>query len=1657
MGLIAMKIQNYFMLIFLILVLGISSAYADMSVYQFTQESGTYTEFDDGDILEDSDDELAGDDKYWEEIEIGFDFDFNGETFDYCGINSNGFIQLGEYTSTYAYVTWPFTDSDFSNTLCAFNNDLQPQEDGSSNIQVKLIGSEPNRVFVIQYTDFRIYGVSDENFDFQIRLLENGYKVQYVYGEMNIGGYQFDTQVGIKGDDDDDYHNRYAYDGENTWETSEQGTDASDYLDIDTEFFPEDGLTYTFYVPPMIYSSSEAFQNANNITKGIADSWVIGVLIATEEEASALNISNFDFNTNGTTNPADISDAKLFYSGSSSSFDDSEQFGSTIINPNGDFSFTDDLELLEGDNYFWLTYSVNEDASIGNVVDAECTSFDIYSPSDDETNSYTPSPSAPSGDRTIVGPMSGIYYVGEGGDFGTFSEAFYAVDQNGVSGDITFYIISDIMEFETALLPRWGEVGVGGYSVTIMPNGENDYTISGNHGGNIFFFDGVSNVTFNGSSTVGGTSQEVTISNTSTVAVTNLIAFRSSDIVFENLNVHGYEKGNGAGILFEAVTDGRIENCHVYRLYSGMAVANGCEDLVITKNYIGGDDEEDEIEQMGFTTIATDYSVDGLEFTENTIRGIRDTDDAASVRGLNLTNVINAEFSRNKIFDMDNDIGCYAVFVYSTDPTLELNIDFTNNFIYDIEAGPTNFPAGIVFYQANTVNLYHNTIALEGSKTCNSISAPLFMQGLLTDIDFRNNIVVNTFTGASGGNYICYANATGVTFDDAIINMDYNNYYLTGTTTTFLYYVDGAGSGSFATLSDWKNATDWDENSTSTQPSFVSADDYHITGTTITDPIFQGDTEILDFVTDDIDFVEGSEAIFDVRVEGNNPMGADCATPIIGLQRDISQFEEIFCEGDEVYLEFTPAITGWIDDISRNITPTFKNVWFENGEQINTESEDYSFDRNSMTIHSVTEGYKDYYAEFAFLGQTGETSNSSVYVEAPIVILSQPEGAEACVGDESIVLSIDAQGTVMSYQWQRLDGSTWVDVEGETYREMFVDLSQGAEGAYYRAKVYGPGNCGVSELTSKSVQVVVRYPLGDPYLTYHFIPNYVCLGDAISITANAEGDIFGYQWQKDLAGEWIDISTIENPTATAKTFVIDPTNQQHTGSYRCMLYGSYVCGTPLKYTDVIDINVFPLFEIVRQPQEQIIVCRGDLVNIDVVIDGLLVEDDPYIPTYQWFKDGKMIDTDVNPTANDPILYIDDIDFASSGSYNVQIYKEDCRGREVIGSEDAVVYVLATPEITQAPRSRTANLGDNLHFEVKAHVEGAPTDYPIHVQWFKGVKPGVPMEDSEFIEGSQASYLNIRSIKPTDYSEFYYVEVTGLCGTAQSDYFAISEKPMIDILTQPTDMNACPMTDVTFTVEAEVSTIGPMMHYQWRFNGAELSDAGIVSGAMTSELTLTGADAAWAGMYDCVITLDNGDDTKTSNGAELTFVELPAIVAQPIPMLDLQTDDMMEISVVATGDDIMYQWYKDDTEIVGATNANYTIDVVVVEDAGIYTVKVYNECEEIMSEQSVVTVTLLSHSSVDNPIAGEFTLLGSTPNPTEGSTRINFMANAADNARLVITDIYGREVAELINGTVQAGEHSVEFNVNDYNLGSGIYFYSLISDGYTATKIMVIVK
>lgn len=78
-----------------------------------------------------------------------------------------------------------------------------------------------------------------------------------------------------------------------------------------------------------------------------------------------------------------------------------------------------------------------------------------------------------------------------------------------------------------------------------------------------------------------------------------------------------------------------------------------------------------------------------------------------------------------------------------------------------------------------------------------------------------------------------------------------------------------------------------------------------------------------------------------------------------------------------------------------------------------------------------------------------------------------------------------------------------------------------------------------------------------------------------------------------------------------------------------------------------------------------------------------------------------------------------------------------------------------------------------------------------------------------------------------------------------------------------------------------------------------------------------------------------------------------------------------------------------------------------------------------------------------------------PNPFNPSTKISFELPEASHVRLEVYDVSGRRVANLRNGWMPAGRHSVTWNAA--GLASGFYVCRLISGSHTARVRMVLAR
>jgi len=97
------------------------------------------------------------------------------------------------------------------------------------------------------------------------------------------------------------------------------------------------------------------------------------------------------------------------------------------------------------------------------------------------------------------------------------------------------------------------------------------------------------------------------------------------------------------------------------------------------------------------------------------------------------------------------------------------------------------------------------------------------------------------------------------------------------------------------------------------------------------------------------------------------------------------------------------------------------------------------------------------------------------------------------------------------------------------------------------------------------------------------------------------------------------------------------------------------------------------------------------------------------------------------------------------------------------------------------------------------------------------------------------------------------------------------------------------------------------------------------------------------------------------------------------------------------------------------------------------------------------------SAIDEPSIRplRFALFQNYPNPFNPSTRIRFSLQVSGFTSLKVYDIFGRQVATLLNEKLENGEHEAEWSAG--GLASGVYFYRLTTKNQTITRKMLLIR
>ena len=191
-------------------------------------------------------------------------------------------------------------------------------------------------------------------------------------------------------------------------------------------------------------------------------------------------------------------------------------------------------------------------------------------------------------------------------------------------------------------------------------------------------------------------------------------------------------------------------------------------------------------------------------------------------------------------------------------------------------------------------------------------------------------------------------------------------------------------------------------------------------------------------------------------------------------------------------------------------------------------------------------------------------------------------------------------------------------------------------------------------------------------------------------------------------------------------------------------------------------------------------------------------------------------------------------------------------------------------------------------------------------------------------------------------------------------------------------------------------------YQWKFNGTA------ISGATSSSYTLSNAQSANEGNYS--VTVSNSANSVTSSAVSLLVSSsgtAPTFTLQPIGGT-VVLGQVVVLNAKASGTP-NYQWYKNGTAIVGATDSSLVISSVSSSSAGTYVLKASNNSATASSNPAELSIgssqraPMVNVSVLTTSVAGDPFTLG--------------FVIAGTSAQTVIIRASGPSIATLVPGTM----------------------------------------
>ncbi|MCF7762216.1 MAG: immunoglobulin domain-containing protein [Verrucomicrobia bacterium] len=250
-------------------------------------------------------------------------------------------------------------------------------------------------------------------------------------------------------------------------------------------------------------------------------------------------------------------------------------------------------------------------------------------------------------------------------------------------------------------------------------------------------------------------------------------------------------------------------------------------------------------------------------------------------------------------------------------------------------------------------------------------------------------------------------------------------------------------------------------------------------------------------------------------------------------------------------------------------------------------------------------------------------------------------------------------------------------------------------------------------------------------------------------------------------------------------------------------------------------------------------------------------------------------------------------------------------------------------VTVPPEGQHVASGTPVTLSVKA--AGAP---PLAFQWLK---------DGVEVVGARDSALVLSDVRTND-SGTYSVKVSNEIGsvTSRAALLVVLDAPVI--AAQPTSQTV----EQGGSLALSVAVSGSLpLDYQWRRDGIA------IPGETAPTLTVRNVQPSASGLYS--LSVSNSVGVAFTSDIAVTVSFPPHILSQPASQTFVIGTNLTLRASVGGSAPLAYQWLRDGIALPGATNAELTVAVPQISDAGNYSLTIVNSLGAATTTNALIQV------------------------------------------------------------------------------------------------------